>query len=279
MPTAKREGAEIAYEVRGRGPPLVLLEGLGYGRWMWQYQVPDMSTRFRLLMVDNRGIGTSTPLTAPYTVEAFARDALAVLDAEGVEQAHLLGVSMGGFIAQSVAALAPKRCGHLVLVSTSPGGPRSLPMPQATWNELIRAVPGESAREHLRRTMALAFTEAFPRNRSAEFEALLDVRLTQPQLPEQWMFQASSSRQFDATASDRRLDAPTLVVAGTEDRVLPWTNALLLYKAIPRAALLLFRRLNHLVFIEGAADFNAAVVDFLTSAPQALPEATVREVG
>ncbi len=278
MPTATRDGVEIAYEVQGEGAPLVLLEGLGYGRWMWRYQVPDLPSRFRLLMVDNRGIGNSTPLAAPYTVEAFARDALAVLDAEGVEQAHVLGVSMGGFIAQAMAALAPKRCGRLVLVSTSPGGPRSLPMPQATWNELIREVPGESARDHLRRTMALAFTEAFARDRSAEFEALLDVRLTQPQGPDQWMFQASSSRDFDATHSDRRLELPALVIAGTEDRVLPWTNALLLHKAIPRASLLLFRGQNHLLFMERPAEFNAAVVGFLTATPEALAEGSVREV-
>lgn len=278
MPAAVREGAEISYEEQGRGAPLVLIEGLGYGRWMWRYQVPELSSRFRLLLVDNRGIGSSTPLTAPYSIDAFARDVLGVLDAAGIEQAHLLGVSMGGFIAQALAALAPKRCGRLVLVSTSPGGPRALPMPQTTWNELVRVVPGESDRERLRRTMALALTGGFTKDRAAEFEALLDVRLTALQAPDQWMFQATSSRDFDALASDGQLASPALVVAGTEDRVLPWTNALLLYKAIPRASLLLFHGQNHLLFMERAAEFNAAVAELLASPSTTGPDGSVREV-
>ena len=162
MPYAERDGAKIYYESRGQGPTLLLLEGLGYGLWMWRGQSPKLEGRFRLLLVDNRGVGDSTPLSGPYSMTEFARDALAVLDAEGVDRAAVLGPSMGGFIAQSIAALAPSRVSALVLSCTSTGGPTSQGIPPETWAEMTRVVPNESAVDRLRRTMSLALTALVP---------------------------------------------------------------------------------------------------------------------
>jgi pimeloyl-ACP methyl ester carboxylesterase len=263
MPVATRSVAEIHYEIAGNGPALVLLEGLGYGRWMWQNQLEALSRNYRLVLVDNRGIAPSTSLRGPYSMDEFARDALAVLDAEGIDRANFLGVSMGGFIAQSIAALAPHRVERLVLVSTSPGGPEALPMPPPTWAELTRMVPGESGLDRLRRTMALALTPEFVRDRAAEFEELLQARLEAPLDPTQLLFQAQSALTFDATVADRNVERPSLVMVGTDDRVLPWTNSLLLFRILRSPTLVVFRRQNHLLFLERAAEFNRAVEDFL----------------
>jgi pimeloyl-ACP methyl ester carboxylesterase len=279
VPTAERNGAQIYYEVRGDGPPLVLLEGLGYGMWMWRGQVPTLEREFRLVLLDNRGVGRSSPLAAPYSIEEFARDALAVLDSARIDRAAVLGASMGGLIAQSMAALAPERISALILASTLPGGPESRPMPPETLAELVRSVPGETAAERLRRTMALALTPTFPRERAAELEAILTVRLAAPQPAEQWTFQAMSAREFDARASDARLAVPALVVTGTDDRVVPWTNSPLLYRLLPHASLALFRGQNHLVLIERSDEFNAVVARFLRSVASGTAPSGIEEVG
>ncbi|HTS33675.1 MAG TPA: alpha/beta hydrolase [Thermoplasmata archaeon] len=278
MPTAQRNGAEVYYEVRGNGPPLVLVEGLGYGLWMWRGQSPALEGKFRLLLVDNRGVGRSSPLTGPYSMEGFARDVLAVLDAEGVDRATVLGASMGGAIAQALAALAPERVSAMVLACTTPGGPTAKPMPPATFAEVTRKVPNESEPDRLRRTMGIAMTPEFPREHAREVDAIVADRLASPTDPTQWMFQALSSATFDACASNARLSVPALITAGTEDRVLPWANSLLLYRMIPHASLALFRGQNHLHLIERATEFNELVSRFLDSVARGALEIGVEEV-
>lgn len=278
MATAHRNGSEVYYEVRGQGPPLVLVEGLGYGLWMWRGQSPALEGRFRLILLDNRGVGRSSPLPGPYSMAEFARDTLAVLDAEGVEKAALLGASMGGAVVQAMAALAPDRVSALVLACTTPGGPVARPMPPETFAEVTRVVPGETEADRLRRTMGIALTAAFPRERAAELDAIIADRLASPTDPTQWMYQALSAREFDACESDAHLPVPALITTGTEDRVLPWTNSLLLYRMIPHASLVLFRGQNHLHLIERAPEFNAVVERFLDSVAQGAPEIGVEEV-
>lgn len=279
MAVARRNEAEIYYEVRGSGPPLLLVEGLGYGLWMWRAQAPALEKSFRLILFDNRGVGRSTPLPGPYNAAEFARDALAVLDAEGIDRSAVLGASMGGAIAQALAALAPERVSALVLSCTLPGGPGSKPMPPETFAEVTRPVPGESEPDRLRRTMGVAMTPGFPRERAEVVDAIVADRLQSPTDPTQWMYQAMSLRDFDATASDARLSCPVLLTTGTADRVVPWTNSLLLYKLIPKTSLILFRGQNHLHLLERAAEFNDAVTRFLATPSTGIPPGQVEEVG
>jgi pimeloyl-ACP methyl ester carboxylesterase len=276
VPFATRGGARIHYEVVGRGRVLVLLEGLGYGSWMWRNQIDALSRTHCLVVVDNRGISPSAALPGPYSIEQFARDALATLDAEGIDRASFLGVSMGGFIAQSVAALSPDRVERLVLVSTSPGGPGALPMPPITWAELTRLVPGETAADRLGRTMALALTPEFVRTRREELAELIKLRLAAPQDLAQWMFQAQSALTFDATMADRQFERPVLLMTGTQDRVVPWTNSLLLFHLFPSSTVVLFRGQNHLPFLERAAEFNREVAEFLAGSAELQP--SIREL-
>ena len=278
MATAERGGAQIYYQLRGQGPHHHLLEGLAYGNWMWRGQSPALESKFRLILLDNRGVGKSSLLPGPYSAPEFARDALAVLDAEGIERATVLGASMGGAIAQSLAALAPQRVASLVLACTLPGGPDSKPMPGDTWTENTRKVPGESEPNRLRRTRAVAMTPRFPVEHADLVVAIAADRLASPTEGAQWMYQAMSLRDFDAVSSDARLTCPVLLTTGTEDRVVPWVNSLLLYKLIPRASLDVFRGQNHLHLIERPAEFNEAVIRFLTGAPSALPAGRVEEV-
>ena len=104
MQTVTRDGVEIAYEERGQpsgdADSVVLVEGLGYGRWMWRWQAEALADDYHLLLPDNRGTGDSDAPEGPYTIGQMATDLEAVLADAGVESVHVVGASMGGMIAQ-----------------------------------------------------------------------------------------------------------------------------------------------------------------------------------
>src|SRR5581483_9541420 len=135
-----RGGAvRIAWEARGSGEPLLLIQGLGYARWGWEPVVEPLARRFRVLVFDNRGIGESDAPPGPYSAAAMAGDALQVLDEAGADSAHVVGASLGGMIAQELALAAPERVRRLVLACTAAGGSSEAPMPAETVELLARA--------------------------------------------------------------------------------------------------------------------------------------------
>ena len=121
---------KIRWDSQGTGAPLLLIQGLGYGRWGWDPVVPALAERYRVLTFDNRGIGESDKPAGPYTALEMADDALQVLDEAEVERAHVLGASLGGMIAQELAVKAPARVEKLVLCCTTPGGPDATRCPR-----------------------------------------------------------------------------------------------------------------------------------------------------
>ena len=135
----------IEWESTGEGSPLLLIQGLGYGRWGWEPIVPGLAARHRVVSFDNRGIGGSDKPEGPYTAAQMAGDALQVLDEAGIERAHVLGASLGGMIAQELAVAAPERVDRLVLGCTTPGGPDAVPMPEVT-HAVVRRGPVPCAR-------------------------------------------------------------------------------------------------------------------------------------
>jgi pimeloyl-ACP methyl ester carboxylesterase len=255
---AANGGVRIAYEVRGSGEPLLLMQGLGYGRWGWEPVVGGFADEFRVLFYDNRGIGESDVPPGPYTARQLAEDAVAVLDAEGVERADVVGASLGGMAAQELAIGFPDRVSRLVLVCTTPGGLTSHPMPRQTVELMLSAptLPPETA---LRRFVENALAPGA----SAELvERILALRLANPFDPEGWQAQAAAGAAFDALDRLSRIEAPTLVVTGTEDVVVDPRNSELLAATIPTARL---ERVpgGHLFFWEDPDRFVTLVKEFL----------------
>jgi len=273
LPYTKVNDYKIFYEIQGKGTPLLLLEGLGYSTWMWKYQLPDLSKHFTLVMPDNRGVGKSDKLTGPYSIEMFAKDSISVMDNLGFEKFYVMGISMGGFIAQSMAALEPGRIKGLVLVSTSCGGKKSVPMSKEVFDQMRLTLNGESNRDKIKRTMSLAFTETFITSKPDEFSSIIEDRLNSLQTDDQLIYQSLSSINFDSCVSNGNIKVPVLIIAGMEDKVLPWLNSLLIYKSIPRSSLILFKNQNHLLFIEEFIRFNKFVIDFI----HAVEESTYSE--
>ena len=241
---------------RGDGPPLLLLNGLGYANWAWQRQLPELSKTFRCIAVENRGTGRSPKPPGPYSIEEMADDAAGVLDGR---RAHVCGYSMGGYLAQAFALVD-----RLVLVCTATGGPDVVPTPRETlaaWE----ASAGTSPQEFARATQPLSFRPGWAEEHPDELEELLRSRLEHPTPPECWRAQYDACRAWTSRTSPvERIAAPTLVVHGDADRVVPYENGVELARRLPNARFETFAGAGHLLFIEEAPRFNAMVTSFLS---------------
>ncbi|RMI01029.1 MAG: alpha/beta fold hydrolase, partial [Calditrichaeota bacterium] len=149
-------GLRLYYEIHGEGPWLVLIEGLGVATWLWEKQIPEFSRHFRVLAYDNRGTGKSDKPPGPYTVGEMAEDLAGLMEVLQIPRAHVLGISLGGYIAQEFALRYPERVDRLVLVATGHGGPDQVPIPPETVQQILE--PGDGSRESVRRKLALAFS-------------------------------------------------------------------------------------------------------------------------
>ena len=133
--TVRANGQQLYYEVHGDGPPLVLLMGIGYDSSLWTLaQVPALSTQFQVVLMDNRDAGRSSRADHPYRISDMADDVAGLLDALGVERSHLLGLSMGGLIAQEFALRHADRLDRLVLTGTGAAPARSAVDPIEIWS-------------------------------------------------------------------------------------------------------------------------------------------------
>jgi 3-oxoadipate enol-lactonase len=252
-------GVRIAWEERGAGAPLLLIHGLGYGRWGWQPVVEPLAGSRRVVLFDNRGIGESDAPPGPYSAEEMAADAVAVLDAAGIDRAAVLGTSLGGMVAQRLAVDAPARVDRLVLACTTPGGERAVPFPEPTVRLLAEAPSLEPA-VALRRFVENALAPDAP---PELVERIFALRLANPPDPAGWQAQAAAAAAFDGYDRLGEIAAPTLVLHGDADRVVDVRNAGILADKIPGARVELFAGCGHLFFWEQPLRFAAVVGEFL----------------
>ena len=243
----------IAWERHGEGQSLLLIHGLGYARWGWEPVVEPLSRSFDVILFDNRGIGESDAPPGPYTVAELAADALQVLDEAGVERTHVLGTSLGGMVAQELALAAPDRVDRLVLVSTTPGGAESFPMPEQTVQLMTS---GATLRQFVENALA-------PGADAELVERILRHRERTAQPFDAWSAQAAAGATFDELERIDAIAAPTLVLHGTEDAVVDSRNTALLALRIPNARVELFPGGGHIFFWEQPDRFARVVTEFL----------------
>jgi pimeloyl-ACP methyl ester carboxylesterase len=252
----------MAYEVRGTGFPLLLINGLGSDRREWLSQVPALERHFRVIAFDNRGSGESESPPGPYTTAGMAGDAATLLSFLGAERAHVLGVSLGGMIAQEVCLSYPGKVERLVLACTSPGGAvSSRPSPDAL-SAFVRTSGGDREAE-LRRMIPFLYTERFRREYPEEIEAFIARRLSAPVSAEGYEAQLAAAVGHSAGDRLKAIRAPTLVIAGTADLLVPSVNSERIAERIPGAKLVLLPGAPHRLFAENAEAFNREVLGFL----------------
>jgi 3-oxoadipate enol-lactonase len=251
------QNAIIDYEVRGAGPSLVLINGLGFGRWGFFKQVPDLSRRFATITFDAREGRDPEGVIA-----GLAGDVADLLAHLGVNRAHVLGTSLGGFVAQELALCRPELVGRLVLVGTGDGAPGSERMSLGAMGEMF-GLGALSPKQVARRGLEGATSERYRAKNPEEFERIVEKRLSDSPSAASFYAQALAGSRFDDSGEVGRIGSPTLVIHGAEDRYVPPANARALAESIPNARLRLIEGAGHLVFIERAAEVNREVVEFL----------------
>jgi len=246
MPMTRVGHVNLAYYVDGSGPPVLCIMGLGGRATDWNPAFVDaMKPKFQMIRFDNRGTGKSDRPEEPYTLEVMADEAVGILDALGHRRAHVVGVSMGGMIAQLVALRHPERVDHLVLVATHGGGGAVVPPTEAAMAVLM-ANPGRPVGEIAREAMTTITAPGFAARHPEAIETLVANAVAQPTPP------ASFARQMQAIlASDRsqrlgEIRAPTLVVHGSDDPLVPSANGEALARAVPEARLVTLPGCGHM---------------------------------
>lgn len=256
MPYAAVGDTRVHYQVQGRGAPLLMLMGMGASGEMWGSDfLAALAGRFRLIIPDNRGTGLTGRGAAPYTIARLAADAAGVLDAAGVRAAHVLGISMGGMIAQELAAAHPARVGGLALGCTTCGGRR------AVWPR--RRVFVDLERYGLLGAASLVVTPEFLARRPSLLTGLGLRALARPTPPEVVREQLAAIARFDMSGRLHTIAAPTLVITGDRDVLIPPENARILVRSIRGAQGVIVKGAGHCFFWEAPERAAAAITDFL----------------
>jgi 3-oxoadipate enol-lactonase len=256
------DGTRIHYEVTGKSgaTPVLMIQGLGASKNAWNLQRIAMATRFRIISFDNRGAGRSDKPTEPFTLEQMADDALAVLDAAGIETAHVVGASMGGVISQIVAVKYPHRVRSLTLVCTAcrnhPWRQELLQSWAKTAEEKGMIEVGKEAAQWVMsprsfRRLVLAFTWMGPlaalRPRHSfvsQIDAILNTR-------EDLVDQLST------------ITAPTMVIVGNQDILTPRGDSEEIAERIPNSELVVISGAAHGLMMEHSSTFNKILIEFL----------------
>ena len=239
-------GSQISYRAIGNGPPLVLLNGFGATAADWDQSFVDgLASGHNLILLNNRGLGGSTDDGQSFDIGKLAEDAASVITTLGFERTSVLGWSMGGFIAQTLAVEYPDRVDKLILLSTEFGGPTADLASSAVWSQLVdtTGTPDEQAR----RLLSLLFLSGIAESFYVEFgEAIAAARaqLSAGLLKRQ---AAAMDNWHRKGLADRlqEIRRPVLIATGSDDVVIPSSNALKLANAIPDAWLAQFPRSGH----------------------------------
>lgn len=263
MPTAATGDLVVAYDVHGDGEPVLMINGIGADRSGWGMQVPAVSRDFMAITYDNRDVGETGPGSdrAYYPIRRFADDAAGLLDHLGVEQAHIVGASMGGCIAQEFAISHPSRTRSVSIVCSWPQVDPWLAELWEQWEHLFRALgPVDWART----TWLWVFTHRAYRE-PGFLEGLLKLAGAnpRPQTLEMYLRQSHAARTFDALDRLGSITAPAHVICGAEDIFTPRRYSEAIASAIPNARLSVLPDVGHGMFWEATDAFNKLVVDFI----------------
>ena len=264
MPIATADGLRLYYEWHGAddGPPVVLVMGLGGDSTAWPFQLAALAPRYRVLVFDNRGAGRSDAPDTPYTTRGMAGDLLALLDALDVERAHLVGLSLGGTIAQEAALAAPARVLSLQLHATWAG-------PHPYFQALIGAVRGARQSfepEAFYRALSVwLFTPACFAHHPEIVETVVQRAIHHPYPTPLHAYLRQSDAALTHDARDRLhlIRCPTLVAVGRQDLITPPLLSEELAHRIPGAELCLLPDVGHGAIWEAPGTFNRACLDFL----------------
>src|SRR4029453_2025968 len=276
MSTAKVGDLDMYYEVHGSGGPLLLIMGLAADSTAWMFQVPDFALHYRTIVFDNRGGGGHSKPPGPYTIHQMADDAAGLLDVLDVRRAHVVGVSMGGMIAQELALRHPERVRSLVLACTYPEPDAEIERNRRfTVERLGGTVTSEgqmqvdfkaiNPMDFLQHLLPTVFNPDFIARELPKLIQVFSGALQYGFSMEAILGQVAAVMGHKATDRLHEIAVPTLVITGDADRLIPPANSDILAKHIPGATLMRVPGGSHGFNFETPEVFNRAVLDFLAS--------------
>jgi len=253
------QGVKIYWDEQGQGEPVLLIVGLAYPSQMWYRTRPLLASCYRTLVLDNRGIGQSDVPQGPYPIALMASDAAAVLDAAGVESAHVFGVSMGGMIAQEFALQYPARVRSLILGCTAAGGATAVRAePEAI--QMLMNREKMSPEQAAEASVPFIYDPTTPRARIDE-----DIAIRRPWFPSAagYAAQLQGILGWESYSRINQIVAPTLVIHGESDRLVPPGNSKLIAERIPGAKLVMIPHASHLFLTDQTEVSHHAILQFL----------------
>ena len=262
MPKVKVDDIQIYYEVRGEGFPLVMIAGLSDNLDCWDPRlIEELSKKFKLVMFDNRGAGRTDISDREYTMRLFADDTAGLMDALGISKAHILGLSMGGMIAQELVLNYPEKVAKLVLCST---GSQwcfnqdvsrlllALRVSEPSQEELTRMIlslgfasdfPSDFVKKNP--FVVICFTSDFVKENPDLVDLLVQRWAKHPISKEAWMRQLDAIRGFNTQGRLQKIKVPTLILHGRKDVEIPPENGSILAEAIPNTKLVYLEKSAH----------------------------------
>lgn len=262
MAFVENQGTKIYWDEKGQGAPVLLIMGLGWPSYLWFRTQPSLAERYRTITFDNRGVGQSDVPPGPYSMAAMASDASAVLDAAGIHSAHIYGISMGGMIAQEFALQYPQKVRSLVLGCTAAGGPHAVRAEAEALQVLLSR--GMTPEEFSIALNPFIYDAETPRTR---IEEDFEIRRKWFAPPQGYLAQLQAILAWEGYSRISQIAAPTLVIHGENDRLVPCGNGKLIAERIPGAKLVLIPHASHIFSTDQPEIVRDAVLNFLSAQP------------
>ena len=256
------DGTRIHFEVTGKSgaTPVLMIQGLGASKNAWNLQRIAMATRFRIISFDNRGAGRSDKPTEPFTLEQMADDALAVLDAAGIETAHVVGASMGGVISQIVAVKFPHRVRSLTLVCTAC---RNHPWRQELLQSWAKTAADKGMIEVGKEAAQWVMSPRSFRRLVPAFTWMGPLAALRPRHSFVSQIDAILNTREDLVDQLSTITAPTMVIVGNQDILTPRGDSEEIAERIPNAELVVISGAAHGLMMEHSSTFNRILIEFL----------------
>jgi pimeloyl-ACP methyl ester carboxylesterase len=250
MPSIGVGEVELHYERNGSGEPLLLIQGMSgtHVAWGEPFREP-LEESFDVVAFDNRGIGLSAPIDGPFTIAEMAADTAGLLEALEIESAHVVGISMGGMIAQELALAHPERLRSLTLGCTYCGGPGSGLMPEENAQKLLGGLASGDREQAIRAGYEVNLSPAF-RADEGHFAAFHEMATRVPAAKQTIELQVQAIFGHDTSGRLDGISTPTLIVHGTDDGVLPFPNGELIASLMPAARFEPFEGIGHMFWWE-----------------------------
>jgi len=262
MQRARINGVELEYDLQGAGTPLVLIHGAQGDRSMFSAIAPLFAAHYHVLTFDQRGSGRSEKPDMDYSIAMLADDTAALMDHVGFSAAHIIGVSMGGMIAQEFTLRHPQKTRTLVLGCTTPGGSHAVPL---SGGALARAYSTQpmSAEERGRALAEACFTKGYIETHPEVIPAMIEARRQRPIDPVALSHRMKAAHAHDTYDRLPQITAATLVITGKDDVLISWENSRILAERIPGAKYVLLEPAGHIFWAEQKKKSLSEILTFL----------------